>query len=90
MLSKHFQLHSKCFPFKFNTRGALRQANYESTSGCKFTWKNNVYISVSEDLKDVQHVAKLPRTTETFVWSSVQQKGYHPSASKLLCVTQND
>lgn len=90
MLSKH---SSNCtqivFPSAhniFNIWEALRQANYVSTSEfnvfalCKFTW-NNVYISASEDSKDVQHVAKLPGTSEAFFWSLVQQGGYRPTAS---------
>lgn len=97
MLSKH---SSSCtqiiFPSAhniFNIWEALRQANYVSTSGfnvfalCKFTW-NNVYISASEDSKDVQHVAKLPGMSEAFFWSLVQQGGYRPTARKLLSVTQ--
>lgn len=92
MLSKH---SSNCTQIVFlsahnifNIWEALRQANYVSTSEfnvfalCKFTW-NNVYISASEDSKDVQHVAKLPGMSEAFFWSLVQQ------GVSMRCTTTN-
>lgn len=95
-LSKHSFQCTQCFPTKsvfslvLTFEKLIMCQHQDLTSLIYVNSPEPVYISVSEDLKYVQHVAKLQRMNDTFFWSLVQQKGYPPTARKLLSMTQND